>query len=331
MIKRVSISLKPFLLIAVALVLFQVASDVGLAQRTDRLLARGNVLYGDLKIEGTPMEGTFQVILYAGVNQMAQTTIGANGRYRFSGVPNGEYNLVVHYESQIVYKEWLRLAESQPTDVRKDIVLTAQVSGSDMRPPGFTYARSAANQKLFDSAMAASEKKALGEAVKSLEEVVASDPKDYIAWTELGTVRFKQDKLKEAEDAYLGALNAKPEFLLAQINLGKARLAQKNYEGAIEVLSKAVTAAAENADVQHYLGEAYLGAKKGSKAVVHLNEALRLDPKGKADIHLRLGTLYNAAGMKDKAALEYEQFLTKRPEYPDKKKLQDYITQNRPK
>ena len=46
-------------------------------------------------------------------------------------------------------------------------------------------------------------------------------------------------------------------------------------------------------------------------------------------MHLRLALLYNGAGMKDKAALEYEQFLKKRPEYPDRKKLEKYIAANK--
>jgi hypothetical protein len=44
---------------------------------------------------------------------------------------------------------------------------------------------------------------------------------------------------------------------------------------------------------------------------------------------LRLGALYNAAGMKDKAAAEYEEFLKKVPDYQEKKQLQDYITANK--
>jgi Tfp pilus assembly protein PilF len=62
-----------------------------------------------------------------------------------------------------------------------------------------------------------------------------------------------------------------------------------------------------------------------------LNEALRLDPVGMADAHLRLASLYNAAGYKDRAAHEYEQFLQKKPDYPDRKKLQEYIDANKPK
>ena len=66
--------------------------------------------------------------------------------------------------------------------------------------------------------------------------------------------------------------------------------------------------------------------KKGSKAVPYLNEAARL---GKPDAHLRLATLYNAVGLKDKAALEYEQFLKKRPDYKDRKALEQYISENK--
>ena len=69
--------------------------------------------------------------------------------------------------------------------------------------------------------------------------------------------------------------------------------------------------------------------KKGSLAVGYLNEALRLDPKGMADVHLRLARLYDAAGMKDKAAAEYEAYLKKRPDYKDRKKLEDYISANK--
>lgn len=74
------------------------------------------------------------------------------------------------------------------------------------------------------------------------------------------------------------------------------------------------------------LGEAYLQIKKGSKAVPYLTEAAKL---GKPDAHLRLAALYNGAGMKDKAAQEYEQFLKERPDYKDRKALEQYISENK--
>jgi hypothetical protein len=48
-----------------------------------------------------------------------------------------------------------------------------------------------------------------------------------------------------------------------------------------------------------------------------------------AEVHLRLAALYNAAGIKDKAAAEYEEFLKKRPKYADRKKLEQYIVDNK--
>jgi len=48
-----------------------------------------------------------------------------------------------------------------------------------------------------------------------------------------------------------------------------------------------------------------------------------------ADAHLRLAALYNGAGLKEKAAAEYEKFLKKKPEYTDRKKLELYISQNK--
>ena len=41
------------------------------------------------------------------------------------------------------------------------------------------------------------------------------------------------------------------------------------------------------------------------------------------------GWLYNAAGLKDKAVVEYEEVLKKKPDYADRKKLEQYISENK--
>lgn len=293
----------------------------------------GHLLFGDLKVGGPPpsTEPLYYVVLYAGMNAVQRQAVSNNGRFRFMGIPNGDYQIAVEYDGREVYRDRFRIFERQKTDVRKDIEMEMRMSGSGGSPPPVSplYVRSAANQTLFNNAKAAIDKKQFDQARALLSQIVENDPKDFVAWSELGSLFFKQQKYSEAEAAYQKALEAKPDFVVTLVNLGKLRIDQKNLDGAIEVLTKAVELEAKSAEAQHYLGEAYLQNKKGTKAVVHLNEALRLDPQGKADIHLRLGALYNGAGMKDKAALEYEQFLAKRPDYPEKAKLQDYIKQNK--
>lgn len=292
---------------------------------------QGHMLFGDLKIAGasTSDDLTYQVVLYAGPNVVQRQTVSSNGRFRFMGIPNGEYSIVVEYDDREVYRDRFRIAENQNTDVRKDIQLAMRVTPAPPATNTGLYNRTAPNQSLFDQAKAATEKKNFAEAQKLLELVVANDAKDFVAWADLGTTLFRQEKYSEAEKAYQKSLAAKPDFLAVLVNYGKLQLQQKQPEKAVELLTKAIEVDPKSAEAQHYLGEAYLQAKKGSKAVVHLNEALKLDPNGKADIHLRLATLYNAAGLKDRAAVEYEQFLAKRPDYAEKDKLQQYISQNK--
>ena len=135
--------------------------------------------------------------------------------------------------------------------------------------------------------------------------------------------------MADAENEYLHALDAHPGFFLALLNLGRLELSQKRGDVATEALKKAVKAQPTSPDANYFLGEAYLQARKGSVAVEYFREALRLDPSGMAEVHLRLALLYHAAGARDKAAIEYQQFLEKRPDYADKKRLQKYISDNK--
>lgn len=193
------------------------------------------------------------------------------------------------------------------------------------------YTRSDDNEKLFEKAISAAKDKKLDNAINLFKQLVANDPKDFVAWTELGTLYFRNEKSSEAENAYLKALELKPDFIVALTNLGRVYLVENKPENAINILTVAIEADPSSANAQHLLGEAYLQIKKGSKAVVHFYEALKLAPIEKAEIHLRLATLYNAAGLKEKAVEEYKQFLEKVPKHADKEKFEKYIKDNSPK
>jgi tetratricopeptide (TPR) repeat protein len=301
----------------------------------------GNILYGDLKVDESRVQGikpeTFHLILYDIRGQViARQAVDNGGRYRFLDVPNGEYRLAVEVENEEVTRINIRLMEVSKTDVRYDISLEWQPKRNNQgRSKVATvavadaYSRTAANEALFRKAEEAFRKKDYDHAIEWLTQTVSNDPKDYIAWTELGSVHFRREKYDDAEKAYQRALAEKPAYMLALLNYGKLRLAKKEFEPAIEILTRAVTAQPLSADANYFLGEAYLQMKRGSKAVGYLNEALRLDPIGKAEAHLRLALLYKGAGLKDKAVAEYEQFLTQRPDFPEKGKIQQFIRENK--
>jgi tetratricopeptide (TPR) repeat protein len=240
---------------------------------------------------------------------------------------------VVEFENVEVARVRVYVNAAFKTDFRQDIELELR-DGSKVAKPGVisaadNYSRSVANGTLFRQVVKASEKKNYDQAITLLRQIVASDPADFPAWQELGTMLFIQKKFAEAEEAYNQALKLHPDYSIALISLGRLRIARANFNGAIEVLTQALKVQPTSAQGNYFLGEAYLQVKLGSKAVPYLNEALKLDPVGMADAHLRLAALYNARNLKEKAADEYAKFLIVRPDYPEKKKLKEYISANR--
>ncbi len=317
-----------FLLTAVLLTL---AAGVD-AQRENR---QGNVhvtLWGDLKVhepEGVKVPQSFILLLKnTSGREIGRDSVAPNGRYRFQDIDNGEYFLTVQVETRVVYQEQFIIREPSTTDLRKDIELAWKTA--DTAPgSGLLYARSSAQSQLLDEARGAASAGDQGKAVELLERLLKSDREDFEAWTELGTAQFQRKKLDEAGDAYAKALDLRPEFLPALVNLGKLRLTQEKFSDAIGPLTKAVELDPQRAESHYLLGEAYLGIRKGSVAVGYLNEAIRLDPIGMADVHLRLARLYDLAGMKGRAAGEYEQYLQKKPDTSRKKELEEYISRNK--
>lgn len=297
------------------------------------------ILFGDISVdEGgdkQPKPLMYEIVLNnLGGTPADRQYVSSGGRYQFINLAAGQYYLLVLLDHEEIARMRVEIVSGGAERVRQDIEL-AWKKGAAPKPSTISvadvYQRSDANEKLFVTAKEATDQKRYDDAINTLRQLVVADPHDFQAWAELGTVYLFKQNLDESENAYVKSATERPQFFLAQMNLGRLRVVRKNYEGAIEPLTKAVEIQPGSADANYYLGESYLQIKKGSKAVGYLNEAIRLDPAGKADLHLRLATLYNAAGLKNRAALEYEEFLKKKPNYPDRKKLEEYIAANKTK
>jgi tetratricopeptide (TPR) repeat protein len=301
----------------------------------------GHTLFGDLKVDETKVDGvvplSFEVLLYTeGGTLIGRQTVTNNSRYRFLTLQDGRYDVVVEVEGSEVARVRVFVASAYKTDFRQDIHLEWQTGLSQrQRAKAQTisaadfYDRPVRNKSLFERAQRLLDKRQYAEAIPLLNDIVGSDPSDFQAWTELGTAYLAVGDVADAEKVYRRAIQERPTFALALLNLGRLLITQKRYIEAIDALSRATDARPDSAESHFLLGETYLKLKLGSKAVPHLNEALRLDPNGKADAHLLLAALYDAAGLKDRAASEYQQFLAKRQNYSDRKKLERYISEHK--
>jgi tetratricopeptide (TPR) repeat protein len=300
----------------------------------------GHTLFGDLRVDESKAEGvkpiSFEVVLYTeGGTLLSRQAVNNNSRFRFLNLQNGRYDLAVELEGEEIGRIRVWVQSAYKTDLRQDINLEwreRRGGGATRRAQTVSaadfYKRTPDNKSLFEKSQRALDERRYEEAASLLRQVLDADPGDFQAWTELGTARLMQDDAAEAEKAYRRAAAVRPGFTLALLNLGRLLSAQKRYADAAEPLAEAVRSRPDSAEANYLLGEAYLQIRKGSKAVVYFNEALRLDPQGKADAHLRLATLYNAAGYKDRAAAEYRKFLAKRPGYPERRRLERYIDEN---
>ena len=308
--------------------------DPGLTGRSG-----GKALYGEIIVEGEELNSgkpvKVDLTLYTeSRNIVERNTVSGNSRYRFNNIPQGIYELVAEVDGVEVARLRVDLRTPLVDDFKQDVLLSWTATGpksskADTVSAADTYARSSGNAALFSKADHALDGKNYEEAANLLKKIVANDAKDFQAWTQLGNVYLLQSKYADAENDYLRAIDLHSDYFLALLNLGRAEIGLKNYDVAVEVLNRAVKLRPKSPDANYLLGESYLQLKKGSLAVPFLNEALKLDPKGMVDVHLRLALLYNAAGMKDKAAAEYETFLKQRPDYPDRKQLEEYISTNK--
>ena len=300
--------------------------------------AGGHTLFGDIKVDESQASGsrplTLFVLLYSeGGDLLMRQTVSSNGRYRFLNLRDGRYNVVVEFENVEIARVLVYVSSPFKNDFRQDIELQLRdrlpVNKAEVVSAADNYDHTAANSRLFRKAVEASVNKRYEEAISLLRQIVENDPADFQAWQELGTAYFILKNFDEAEKAYVQALARNADYAVALISLGRLRITRQNFNGAIEVLTQAVKVQPASPQANYFLGEAYLQIKKGSLAVGYLNEALKLDPIGMAEAHLRLAALYNARDLKDKAAAEYSEFLKKKPDYAERKKLKAYIAANK--
>ncbi|HXI26009.1 MAG TPA: tetratricopeptide repeat protein [Pyrinomonadaceae bacterium] len=298
--------------------------------------ANDHKLFGDLHVDESKVEGavplSYDILLYTRLgNVLQRVSIPNRGRFQFLGLKDGEYDVAVEIENHEVARVRVSIYSPFKTDFRQDIELRWLGNSSGKAGAVFAddfYQRLPANEKLFRDGERAKAQKQLTAAVMAFNKLLLNDPRDFQAWSDLADVHFVQRQYLDAENEYLHAIDARPGFFLALLNLGRLEITLQKYDVAVEALTRAVKVRADSADANYFLGESYLRLKKGSLAVSYLNEALRLDPEGMAEVHLRLATLYQAAGLPRRAAAEYEAFLKKRPDYRDRRKLEKYIAEN---
>jgi len=309
----------------------QICTEAGYTPSLDSPFAQVPYIYGRVSVKGlqTNVKVPRITVSIANTKDRAdRMTLTESGNFCFKQRGSGG-TLIVEIDGVEVARR--SLAPMGAAQQREDFEI--QMNGKGPVPPGAISARFSHpyNEKtadLYKRATEAEKARDLKAAAGLLDQIVAADPADFIAWAKLGTVYFEIQQYDEAEAALRKAITLKPEYTPAWINAGKLRLTRKQPEAAIEVFKHAASLDPTSARAYQLLGETYIQTKQGSLGARALNEALKIDPIGMAECHLLLGRLYDLAGAKDQAIREYKSFLEKVPEHPEKKRLEAYIKKN---
>lgn len=126
--------------------------------------------------------------------------------------------------------------------------------------------------------------KAFEKAVAAYKKVISQNPKDDLAYYNLGRAYNKLDEDKEAEKALKKAVELKPDSSEYQTEYGAILFKLAQYDQAVRVLRKALELDPENAEAEELLEKAEAGKRRVNFSITPKPQQTRqqeIDPKAK--------------------------------------------------
>lgn len=116
------------------------------------------------------------------------------------------------------------------------------------------------------------------QAIEAYKNAIAAEPASAGALVNLGTIYYRQHKLKLAERYYRQAVEADPKYALARFNLGNVFDERGEFEAAREQYAAAVALDPSYADAHYNLALVYRHLGQNLLAMKHWQIYLNLDP-----------------------------------------------------
>ena len=263
-------------------------------------------------------------VVISGVNHPYQDqTLAQNGRFRFRGLPEGTYTVLITHPQWGETRRTLAVSRSV-ADERGRVELLAPVRRSARERSRALEASSTVSVRELvipekalaqrRRAQAALERRNAEGAVAHLEKAVELAPDYADAWNDLGVLANQRRDFPRAETYFREALGAAPDAFTPLVNLGGVLLAQHKLEEAVRLNLRAVALRPDDALANAQLGLCYFHLNQQGRALQYLLEAKRLDPGHFTHPQFFLAEIHARSGRKD-AAIRALEALAER--YPD--------------
>ena len=167
-------------------------------------------------------------------------------------------------------------------------------------------------QNLLHEAMIASDDNRPDEARKSLEKVLALDPRSPTALRQLGELELQAGDFGRAAQHLKGAMQVRPDDATAAFYAGQALQKSNDLAGARDALESSLKLMPGQFEARLLLGQVYLGLKNPKAADDQLEAALLLKPDS-VEAHLALASAEIAEGNFADAAQQLESLAKSQP------------------
>ena len=281
---------------------------------------------------GAPPESPVRVSLTFQGRHIYETFTDLSGRFSFSGLKVGAYQLTAEGDGQTFETTTVDAEISTfggfPQVFTQNIPLRLK-EGARLPPAGVIAveeldasipdgARKAYRQGVKNAASDKPER-----AVKFFQEAIAAYAQFYAAHIALGEQLSRLKRYDEAIAAFQKATELKPDRALAYTDLGAMLIKQKRYGEALTALRRSITLNDKTAAVYLYLGFAEMMTNDLDGAERDLRRALEIGKPAVA--HIYLANIYELRKEPAKAIAELEAFIKENPNSQNEAQVREAI------
>jgi Tfp pilus assembly protein PilF len=260
--------------------------------------------------EGKPVVGAQIVIEFAdGVNRKFEVKTDRRGEFIQIGLQTGNYKVTATVEKLGTLTQTQRVTLSKPAELT-----FAFVPGAGGGDPA-AAAKAAELKKSFEEGVAASKANNHDLAIEKFNAAAAASPNCYDCYYNIGFAYSQKKDEKQAEAAWLKALELKADYSEALNALATLYNNQKRFDEAAAMGAKAAAtggAAGGSADAVYNQGIILWNQGKIPEAKVKFEEALKANPNH-AESTFQMGMALLNEGKLPDAVASFEKYLQLAP------------------
>ncbi len=230
----------------------------------------------------------------------------SNGDYVITGLPNGNYVVVVEAEGYKPFRQTTRLdnivqprgqvmvvLEPAPKEPATAVIMVSgssssrELSAKHPLPPFDPKA-----VKEFEKGNKERQNGNRQAALERYQKALRIDANFYPALNNMGAIFEQKGEHAQAKEAFFKAVAINPDDGEAYINLGHVLYEEGQFRSAADQLNQGLQRSPQSAVGNFFLGSAYFKMHEADKAESLLKKACALDPQHMAPAHLQLANLY---------------------------------------